>query len=91
MKNTEALQTLAIKQIIKKNKISNKRLAEIWCIVNSWKVPKEFEHLLRNHAPGNTNPEASQLMKFITLKLGINKCLEEWDNENANWRSKNEI
>lgn len=63
-----------MKEIIK-NITDENRLSEIWCELNSWRIPKELRDLIE---PQNVG-QVTNVMREITGKIGKEKCLKEWN------------
>lgn len=65
------------KEIIKDKKITKKRMAEMWCELNTYKVPKEFKGELSPFKFGSSE-RAHIAMEDIVSIIGKTACLKEW-------------
>lgn len=65
------------KQIIKDKNISKERLAEMWCDLNSWKIPEEFKDEILVHNFKNSE-KGTIALKDIESIIGKKACLKEW-------------
>lgn len=59
-------------------KITEKRLAEMWCELNKYLVPKELKGMspIFNHGD-----DAMGAMKLIESLVGKENCLKEWNQD----------
>lgn len=65
------------KEAIKTQKVTKKRMAEMWCELNTYKVPKEFKKELLPFNSGNSD-RAAIAMKDIQDLIGLKACLRTW-------------
>lgn len=56
---------------------SEKRLAEIWCLLNRWEIPKELKEKFNKES--YDSGEVMGAMKLIELLIGKKKCLKQWN------------
>lgn len=54
-------------------KYTSTRLAQIWCELNCWKIPKEMKKLKLNKS------EAWGVMKFIETLVSKKEINKQWD------------
>lgn len=65
------------KEAIKDQQITKERMAEMWCELNSYRVPLEFKETLLPFKFGSAG-RASIAMKDIQSIIGIKACLKKW-------------
>lgn len=59
-----------------KMKITEDRLAYMWCELNKFKVPKELQHCMKAREGNELIP-----MRLIEAIIGKDKCLEKWNED----------
>ena len=59
-------------------KLTDQRLAEMWCELNRDKIPLELEEC--GFDPHNSS-EVTAAMMVIVAAIGFDRCLEEWNRD----------